>query len=59
MPVPNITVVDYSVCAGILFPGVRQPECDVTHLNPVPGIRAYGTLPPLLNVLWHKGGFSQ
>jgi len=38
------------VGAGILFPGVRQPEWDVTHLSPVPGIKAYGTLPPLLNV---------
>jgi len=50
MPVSNITVVDYSVGAGILFPGVRQPECDITHHSPVPGIRPYGTLPPLLLV---------
>jgi len=49
-PVPIIAGVDYSVGAGILFPGVRQPECDITHIRPVPGIRAYGTVPPLLNV---------
>ena len=29
--------------------GVRQPECDITHLSPVLEIRAYGTLHPLLN----------
>jgi len=50
MPVTSIAVVDYSVGAGILFPGVRQPECDITHLSPMAGIRAYSTLPPLLNV---------
>jgi len=38
------------VGAGILFLVVRQPECDITCLRPVPGKRAYGTVPPLLNV---------
>ena len=59
MPVSIITVVDYSVGAGILFPGVRQPECDITHLSPVPAIRANGTLPPLCNVFMaHRQLFS-
>jgi hypothetical protein len=55
MQAPSITIVHDSVGAGALFPGIRQPEYDVTHLSPVCAITMYGTLFPLLHVLMAQG----